>query len=65
MDSHGPPRHADPAHIRGTKEDHDSVLEFTQALVRIPSRAASTPMNPSSRSHRLDDRHGLIARRAA
>jgi succinyl-diaminopimelate desuccinylase len=55
------PRHTDRAHIlAGAKEDHDSVLELTQALVRIPSRAGIDPYEPVI--HALTDwmtAHGL------
>ncbi len=58
---HTHPRDTDPAHIlAGAKEDHDSVLELTQALVRIPSRAGIDPYEPVL--HALTDwmhAHGL------
>ncbi|MDQ3154460.1 MAG: hypothetical protein M3R63_22980, partial [Actinomycetota bacterium] len=43
------PRHAGADHaqiVASAKEDHESVLELTRALARIPSRAGIDPYDP-------------------
>ncbi|MDT0267640.1 M20/M25/M40 family metallo-hydrolase [Streptomyces sp. DSM 44915] len=57
------PRHTDPGHVLAcAKKDHDSVLELTQTLVRVPSRGGIDPYEPVI--HALVawmDTHGLTA----